>query len=375
MDTTTGEIPNTQGSASLFAKMVRVMGKMDRLKKTGYNSGQKYQFATDADVADLVREAMVEERIAFFASMTSYEQSEFITSNNAKMTRTIATFMFTFCCPDTGATESRTWIGESLDNGDKGINKASTAAEKFFLLKTFIISTGDKADEPDYHSPELQKAATPKQTNGKQPTPPSAPVQPTPSQNGTDSTSSKTITWPSTDAINTVLTHIQRATGVFDMTVTELARLVGVENADDLDAWKNIQSGQVAYDKALAAFEAEQPKAQPADAEYHATVTEASYHRNGSDAYLEFRAPGMPRTYGRTTKFREMVGDAYYDANGFEAMENVDRVDKPQTIAPLELWWEYKISHNPDGSVKSDYMLITNAKPVTKELKPQRKIS
>lgn len=188
MNTTTGEILDTQSKAPLFAKMARVMGKMDRLKKTGYNQQQKYQFATDADVADLVRQAMVEEGLAFFASMTSYEQSEHITSNNAKMTRTVASFLFTFCCTETGATESRTWSSESLDSGDKGMNKAATAAEKFFLLKTFIISTGDKADEPDYHSPEFSqdKSATPKkQQNGTRPAPPppNVPRDPQPSQN------------------------------------------------------------------------------------------------------------------------------------------------------------------------------------------------
>jgi hypothetical protein len=41
--------------------------------------------------------------------------------------------------------------GEALDNGDKGLNKCSTIAEKMFMLRLFKIST---FDDPDAHSAE-----------------------------------------------------------------------------------------------------------------------------------------------------------------------------------------------------------------------------
>ena len=44
------------------------------------------------------------------------------------------------------------WTGESLDTQDKGITKAATSAEKYFLMKTFVISTGDAKDDPDSQS-------------------------------------------------------------------------------------------------------------------------------------------------------------------------------------------------------------------------------
>lgn len=207
--------------------------------------------------------------------------------------------------------------------------------------------------------------------NGSHPTPPTAPAPPAPSQNGNHD-SGKVITWPSAEAINTVLTHMQRATGMFDMTLVEFARLAGIENADDLDAWKTFDSGKAAYEAAMKQFEAEQAPAAPAAPkaeEYHATVTEVSYHKNGSSGYLEFRAPGMPRTYGRTTSFKKMVGDEYYIANKFDDMESAAKLGKPQTIAPLLIEWEHKIAYNPDGSVKLDYMLVTKAQPVTREEK------
>jgi len=62
---------------------------------------------------------------------------------------TVAKFEFTFVCADTGESKTLTWYGEANDGQDKGISKAATSAEKFFLLKTFICSTGDPTDDPD----------------------------------------------------------------------------------------------------------------------------------------------------------------------------------------------------------------------------------
>jgi|GEM_PF-4547377 len=54
---------------------------------------------------------------------------------------------YTLACGDTGATITTRWTGEAADSQDKGINKAATAALKYWLLKTFLISTGD--EDPD----------------------------------------------------------------------------------------------------------------------------------------------------------------------------------------------------------------------------------
>lgn len=126
--------------ASLYKKLATVMGSLKRLPKTGENAHFKYKFATDADVADAVREKLAESGVAFFASMVSEEREG---------TRTTVVFEFTFADSETGATITSRWVGEAIDGQDKGLSKAATAAEKYFLLKTFMLSTGDSADDPD----------------------------------------------------------------------------------------------------------------------------------------------------------------------------------------------------------------------------------
>lgn len=154
------------GSAALFAKMARIMGKVKRLKKTGHNNFFNYDFATDSDIADTIRELLAEENIAVFAQLISVDQVTYMSDKNKTTWRTRGNFMFTLACGDTGATFSCSWIGEADDTGDKGINKAATAAEKYWLLKTFVMSTGDERDDADNDS-HLGKQSAKPAANGK----------------------------------------------------------------------------------------------------------------------------------------------------------------------------------------------------------------
>lgn len=139
MDEATVEI--NKDMATLYAKMARVMGKMTRVQKDGVNDFHHYKYATADDVADMIRAAMAEVNLAFFADMVSSE-----TVPHGKGTRTTSVFLFTFACGDTGATLTKQWIAIADDTGDKGVNKSATAAEKYFLMKTFIVSTGAERD-------------------------------------------------------------------------------------------------------------------------------------------------------------------------------------------------------------------------------------
>jgi len=128
-----------------------VMGMMSRVPKSGHNDFHNYDYATSEDVADTVREALAEVGIAFIVSIDNIEREGL---------KTICDYTFTFVDGDTGEMSASAWKGEAQDGsekkgiGDKGISKATTSAVKYFLLKTFLISTGD---EPDADS-EKQEA-------------------------------------------------------------------------------------------------------------------------------------------------------------------------------------------------------------------------
>ncbi len=135
---------NPNGLATLYSKMATIMGNVVRLPKDGNNAFQKYNFTTESAIADTIRKELAGQNIAFLATLIDVQQTP-----KDKGFHTVATFEFTFACGDTGAAITRRWIGEADDSMDKGINKASTLAMKFFLLRTFVMSTGDPTDDPD----------------------------------------------------------------------------------------------------------------------------------------------------------------------------------------------------------------------------------
>lgn len=155
---------------NLYTKMAAIMGEITRVPKTGRNKQQNYDFATDSDIADLIRGKLAAHGIAFFASMTDVEQTEIKSAKGSTGYHTIAHLEFTFVCGDTGDKMSCTWRGEADDWGDKGVSKAATLGEKYFLLKTFVMSTGDPADDPDNSG--VSEADGVQRGRSKPPTPP-----------------------------------------------------------------------------------------------------------------------------------------------------------------------------------------------------------
>lgn len=130
----------------LFSKIARIMGAIETVPKDAKNDFHKYLYTSDASVYRAVREKMAAEGVAVFASMTGVEQFEGTTSSGKFKWHTVAHFEFTLADGESGETYTCRWSAEADDQEDKGINKCATAALKYWLLKTFIIPTGDDPD-------------------------------------------------------------------------------------------------------------------------------------------------------------------------------------------------------------------------------------
>jgi hypothetical protein len=63
---------------------------------------------------------------------------------------------FTWYDTETGESLVVEWAGSGSDKGDKGLYKAMTGAEKYVLLKTFLVPTGD---DPEAEEPKPRPAA------------------------------------------------------------------------------------------------------------------------------------------------------------------------------------------------------------------------
>jgi hypothetical protein len=136
------EIKQTSDQATLAAKLSRVAAGVGWIPKRGYNQHHKYHFASETDVADTIRDLLTKEGVMMVQSLDSYTQ-------DGDRTAVWVTVSFVDC--DTGFVIESRWAGEAQDKQDKGLAKALTACTKTFLLKTFLIPTGD---DPDAHPGE-----------------------------------------------------------------------------------------------------------------------------------------------------------------------------------------------------------------------------
>lgn len=128
--------PSSGGS--LVAKLAEVMAAVSRVPKRGRNDFHKYDYATEADIAEAVRLELAKRGIMIIPSCDGVER-------DGDLTVTRHTYRIT----DGDETLACSWAGFGQDKGDKGLYKAFTGAEKYFLLKLFLMPTGDDPERDD----------------------------------------------------------------------------------------------------------------------------------------------------------------------------------------------------------------------------------
>lgn len=125
---------------SLTSKLVKVMAEVKYVQKSGYNAFHKYNYATEADVLDKVRESLTKYNVFIFQSVENVTKEGELTTASVK---------YTLVDGDTGESMSVMSAGSGADKSDKGVYKAITGASKYFLLKNFMVATGDDPEASD----------------------------------------------------------------------------------------------------------------------------------------------------------------------------------------------------------------------------------
>lgn len=137
----------TNEHKTLVGKLAEVMKAVQRIPKRGKNTQQNYTYATEADIADVVRDELANRGIVMIPNVEKWEWRE-IQGKNGPLSIITVAMQFTFTDGDASITYRM--LGEGMDSGDKQTYKAQTGAEKYALLKFFLIPTGDdpEKDEP-----------------------------------------------------------------------------------------------------------------------------------------------------------------------------------------------------------------------------------
>lgn len=142
---------------SIPTKLAEVMAALGRIEKKGFNKHQNYRFVRESDVVEALVPLLAERHLFLSSGIVKEKIAPlYQTSSGSQMWLTKVWVEFTWHDGDTGETLGpRVVVGYGADTGDKGVYKAMTGAEKYFLMKTFLISTGDDPESDE----KVDKAA------------------------------------------------------------------------------------------------------------------------------------------------------------------------------------------------------------------------
>lgn len=131
---------------NIFQKLIEVRKSCEYLKKD--NKGYQFNFVSSSQTLGTLRAAMDKHGLLLVPKVISHETRDHETKKGEHEYFTIASMSFTWINADQPEEQIECpWLGQGLDSGEKGVGKAMTYAEKYFLLKFFNIAT-DK-DDPD----------------------------------------------------------------------------------------------------------------------------------------------------------------------------------------------------------------------------------
>lgn len=133
---------------NLFEKLLEMQKAVDAVIKDGKNLSDKYDFASDESVLDRFRPLMDEYKLLLIPVVTSAQLHEGTTKSGTS--RYLTELSLTMVWHDIESEERLEvpWYAQGVDlAGEKGVGKALTYAEKYFLLKFFHVPT--KKDDPD----------------------------------------------------------------------------------------------------------------------------------------------------------------------------------------------------------------------------------
>ena len=142
---TTAAVPEK----TLIKKLARIMSKVERVAKNGENSFQHYKYAMEADLVDAIRPLLAAENIVVLPTLVESSRYQHTNAKENSVFITDVKVKWTFEDGDSGETRELVFPGCGQDSGDKGIYKALTGSEKYMLMKTFLIATGDDPEKDE----------------------------------------------------------------------------------------------------------------------------------------------------------------------------------------------------------------------------------
>lgn len=134
---------------NLYKKILAISDEMGRLPKSGYNNYHKYAYVTEADAMDRLRGLCVKHGVVIIPTLIGQQRV------NGDLT--CVEVSYTIADAVTGETVTCVVPGQGKDSGDKGVYKALTGSFKYFILKTYLVPTGDDPERDEASAKQTSK--------------------------------------------------------------------------------------------------------------------------------------------------------------------------------------------------------------------------
>jgi len=133
-------------TVKLYQKLLEIRKSVDYLQKS--TQGAQFNYTSSSQVLAAVRQKMNDLGILLISNVTDCRVTSTPNRNEVLSHFTELDMTMTWVDTESGEELSIPWYGQGVDlAGEKGVGKAMTYAEKYFILKQFNIPT-DK-DDPD----------------------------------------------------------------------------------------------------------------------------------------------------------------------------------------------------------------------------------
>lgn len=138
----------------IYEKMAAIMKAVQPIKKDSKNEIQKFMFRGIDAVMNELHQAFAENEVFITTEIIERKETERQSKNGGMLLWVVCTCKFRLHTTD-GSSVSITTIGEGMDSGDKGTNKAMSIALKYALLQAFLIPTEEQKDpDAETHEPK-----------------------------------------------------------------------------------------------------------------------------------------------------------------------------------------------------------------------------
>nr|DAQ65574.1 MAG TPA: ERF superfamily protein [Caudoviricetes sp.] len=141
----------------IYDALIKANELVGAISKGNTNQQQGFKFRGVDDVYNRLHPILAKCGIVIIPEVVSYEVTE-RQARNGVLLYTRATIRHHFTTSD-GSSVTTLVVGEAMDSGDKGMNKAMSIALKYALFQLFTIPT-DEDKDPDATTHELVPQAT-----------------------------------------------------------------------------------------------------------------------------------------------------------------------------------------------------------------------